>query len=295
MSHFFSINKSFSAISAVCVAMMLVFASCGSSRSGASSSRGRSYKKGGSMAKVEYAVIDGTLDSSSKALLLEAKRWLGTPYKYGGEDKGGVDCSGLVLSVYRNALNIKLPRSSSKQKEFSSSISRKDLIPGDLLFFATTRGSSGVSHVGLYIGEGKMVHSSTSRGVMVSGIDEEYFVKTYAGAGRVDAYYAMLGKAGKKNKPGKTKGKKEQKPRATEPSAEPSFRYEPVAAVPSRVTPAPSPAQPTVTSPDPAPVLAQASAIPDAAGSTISAEDARRMVLNSLIEEKLDSIYSSAQ
>ncbi|MDE5786572.1 MAG: C40 family peptidase, partial [Duncaniella sp.] len=230
--------------------------------------------------KIEYAIIDGTLESTSRALLTEAKKWLGTPYKYGGEDKSGVDCSGLVLSVFRDALNIKLPRSSSKQKEFSSDISKRDLIPGDLLFFATTGGGK-VSHVGMYIGEGKMVHSSTSRGVMVSRIEEDYFVKTFAGAGRVDAYYAMLSRSDKKNM--------QPKPDVNEPAAEPSFRYEPVAEIPVRTTP-------VVSEPRPEPpVIASSASVSAAPVPELTTEEARRQVLNSLIEQKLDSIYASSQ
>ncbi|MDE5829119.1 MAG: C40 family peptidase [Duncaniella sp.] len=258
---------------------------CGSSRT-VTASKGRKVtntKGSGSLSKIDYAIIDGSMDSSSRALLTEAKKWLGTPYKYGGEDKNGVDCSGFVMNVYRNALNIKLPRSSSKQMEYSSSISKRDLIPGDLLFF-TTIGGNYVSHVGLYIGEGKMIHSSTSRGVMVSKVDEDYFVKTFAAAGRVDAYYAMLSRSGKN---------KSSKPKATESSAEPSFRYEPVAEVPKRKTPEPS--KPTAaTAAKPQPIQIQTPAISSGAKTPdISADEARRQVLNSLIEQKLDSIYTS--
>ena len=267
----------------------MLMTSCGSSRTVTASSGNRVHKTTSGKAsntnvrpseKIEYAIIDGTLESTSRALLTEAKKWLGTPYKYGGEDKSGVDCSGLVLSVFRDALNIKLPRSSSKQKEFSSDISKRDLIPGDLLFFATTGGGK-VSHVGMYIGEGKRVHSSTSRGVMVSRIEEDYFVKTFAGAGRVDAYYAMLSRSDKKNM--------QPKPDVNEPAAEPSFRYEPVAEIPVRTTP-------VVSEPRPEPpVIASSASVSAAPVPELTTEEARRQVLNSLIEQKLDSIYASSQ
>lgn len=274
----------------ICGAVVtLLMTSCGSSRTVTATSGHRVHKTTSGKAsnnnvrpseKVEYAIIDGTLESTSRALLSEAKKWLGTPYKYGGEDKSGVDCSGLVLSVFRDALNIKLPRSSSKQKEYSSDISKRDLIPGDLLFFSTTGGGK-VSHVGMYIGEGKMVHSSTSRGVMVSRIEEDYFVRTFAGAGRVDAYYAMLSRPGKKNIP--------PQPVVNEPSAEPSFRYEPVAEIPVRVTP-------VVSEPRTEPqVIASSAGVSSSQLPELSTEDARRQVLNSLIEQKLDSIYASVQ
>lgn len=117
-------------------------------------------------------------------LIKEAHKWIGTPYRYGGVTRSGVDCSGLVMELYREVYGIKLPRSSAAQQEFCVGISYKELAPGDLVFFATGRGSM-VSHVGLYIGSDRMIHASSSRGVIESGLNEKYYQLTFHSAGRV--------------------------------------------------------------------------------------------------------------
>lgn len=273
---------------AVTVAVLSVMTSCGSSRKVTVASTGKSHG-GDKYRPVEYVSIDPSHNQHEQALLAEAKKWLGTPYKYGGEDRNGIDCSALVLNVFRDALDIKLPRSSRQQFDYTQEVSRKDLIPGDLVFFATNRGSKAVSHVGLYIGENKMVHSSASKGVMVSGLSEDYFVRTFVGAGRIAPYYAMI----ENKKKGKKKNEKEEIEPVEEivPDKDP-FRFEPVASIPTRKTPvtAPEPVkqEPTVT-------IAAVTPATSAATPEISAEEARRNVLNSLIEQKLDSIYSSVE
>lgn len=117
------------------------------------------------------------------AILEEAKLWLGTAYRYGGESRSGADCSGFVYSVFAEN-GIMLPRVSSQQYEHSERINQNDLRPADLVFF-TKNGS--VNHVGIYIGDGNMIHASTSRGVTVESLNLNYYSKHYAGAGRVIA------------------------------------------------------------------------------------------------------------
>ncbi|MFQ1061826.1 C40 family peptidase [Bordetella trematum] len=108
---------------------------------------------------------------------------LGTPYTWGGNDPiDGFDCSGLTLFVFRETAGIDLPRTSRAQRQSGESIARKDLRPGDLVFFATAR--RGVtSHVGIYIGQGQFVHAP-SRGskVRVDRLDNSYWSKRYMGA-----------------------------------------------------------------------------------------------------------------
>lgn len=160
----------------------------------------------------------GKLPEQAKGLITEANKWLGTPYRYGGNTRNGVDCSGFVLQVYNNALDIKLPRNSAKQYEFCSQVKPSDLIAGDLVFFATSRGSSGVSHVGLYVGDGKMIHASSSKGVIVTNITDDYYKRTFVGAGRVEAYQQLLAASAKpSHKPGKA-----DKPRKPAPATEPA-------------------------------------------------------------------------
>lgn len=86
-------------------------------------------------------------------LISEAKKWIGTKYRYGGHSrKDGTDCSGMVMELFLKVFDIKLPRNSAQQQEFCSSIRQKDLQAGDLMFFATGKNRNRVSHVGLYIG-----------------------------------------------------------------------------------------------------------------------------------------------
>lgn len=118
-------------------------------------------------------------------MVKEAKKWIGTKYRYGGHSRSGTDCSGMVMEVYKKVCGVKLPRSSREQRDFCKSIKRGDLRCGDLVFFSTGKSKSSVSHVGMYIGDGEIIHASSSRGVMVSSLDERYFQRTYHSSGRV--------------------------------------------------------------------------------------------------------------
>lgn len=153
-------------------------------------------------------------DDATQRLLSEAKMWLGTPYRYGGNDRGGVDCSGLVVQVYQRALGIKLPRVSREQADAVEAQSRERLLPGDLVFFATGRDPQRISHVGIFLGDGKMIHSSTKNGVVVADILSGYFDEHFRKAGRVPAFHSMRSSAAstknKKEKPSKKKKKKEK-------------------------------------------------------------------------------------
>lgn len=119
------------------------------------------------------------------AVIAEARKWLGTRYQYGGTTRAGVDCSALVMNVYRDGSGIKLPRTAASQRQYSAKIGRKELKPGDLVFFTSRRKGSGVAHVGLYIGDGKIIHASTSRGVIESRLTEKYYAEHYHSAGRI--------------------------------------------------------------------------------------------------------------
>ncbi len=124
--------------------------------------------------------------SKVNALVIELKRWLGTKYKYGGTTKSGVDCSALVMQAYKNACNIRIPRSSREQHRYCKSITQKELTTGDLVFFATGKSKSTVTHVGVYIGNGEIIHASSSRGVIVSKLSEKYYTNTYHSSGRIN-------------------------------------------------------------------------------------------------------------
>lgn len=109
---------------------------------------------------------------------------LGKPYVYGGTGAKGYDCSGLTYSIFLNTLNIKLNRSSSAQASNGIAIEKHELVPGDLVFFKTNGKS--ISHVGLYIGDGKMIHASSgSKKVMITSLSEDYYKKRYVTARRI--------------------------------------------------------------------------------------------------------------
>lgn len=129
----------------------------------------------------------GIIDISDRAkeIVKEARRWLGTKYTYGGHSRKGTDCSGLVMEVYRSACGMKLPRTTADQRAFCKNIDRRNLSPGDLVFFTSRRSGRRISHVGLYIGKGEMIHASSSRGVIVSRLDEKYYTDNYHSSGRI--------------------------------------------------------------------------------------------------------------
>jgi len=95
--------------------------------------------------------------------------WLGTPYKYGGMSKRGVDCSGFVSIVYMDVYNLQLPRTSRDQYISGKKIRINQIHKGDLVFFRGVRGS-GIDHVGIYLEDGKFVHASVSNGVIISNL-----------------------------------------------------------------------------------------------------------------------------
>jgi len=109
--------------------------------------------------------------------------FLRTPYKHGGESKAGIDCSGLVMQLYKQYAGFNLPHNTKKLYQLVKQVDRDDLVYGDLVFFSD--GWFSVSHVGIYIEEGKFVHSMKGSGVIVSSLAEDYYEKRYRGARRV--------------------------------------------------------------------------------------------------------------
>jgi cell wall-associated NlpC family hydrolase len=133
----------------------------------------------------EYAALahrPGDKEYIRKKIVKTANQYIGIPYRWGGESRHtGFDCSGLTMAVYR--LNgLKLPRSSRMQWQTGRSVSRSQLLKGDLVFFATS-GKGRVTHVGIYTGNNKFLHApGRGRKIRVSSLSNEYFKSRYLGA-----------------------------------------------------------------------------------------------------------------
>ena len=119
---------------------------------------------------------------TNKSLFNFIDEWWATRYRYGGTSKKGIDCSSYTGHLLNEVFGLVLPRTAREQYAVCSRVNREDLLEGDLVFF-NTRG--GVSHVGVYLGEGYFTHSSSSAGVTISSLDDNYYSKKYIGGGRV--------------------------------------------------------------------------------------------------------------
>lgn len=109
--------------------------------------------------------------------------WYGVPYKYAGKDKNGIDCSGLTAMLYHQVYHMTITPSTKALINEVKKIKTSDLKEGDLVFFNIK--SSTASHVGVYLQNQKFVHASSSKGVMISDLNEAYFKKYFYSAGRV--------------------------------------------------------------------------------------------------------------
>ncbi|AYC28924.1 C40 family peptidase [Paenisporosarcina cavernae] len=120
---------------------------------------------------------------NSKQIVTTSSSVLGVKYKRGGTTTAGFDCSGFIGYVYKSS-GVNLPRTSAGMYATGKSVAKKSLQVGDLVFFNTS--GKGVSHVGIYIGNGKFVHSSSSKGVSIAKLNDPYYWgDKYIGAKRV--------------------------------------------------------------------------------------------------------------
>jgi len=143
----------------------------------------------GAAAFAEAPVLVSAPKKARASLVEKARLYLGTPYLYGGSSAKGMDCSGLVYRVYIDTFGVaplsSMPRTARDLFAFVEPLEKKDLQPGDLVFFDTT---GKLSHVGIFEGEGIFIHAASDgpdTGVIESSLSESYWSKHYAGCGRI--------------------------------------------------------------------------------------------------------------
>lgn len=117
--------------------------------------------------------------NASQKVMNVYRQWAGTRYRLGGTTKAGIDCSAFVQKTMSSAFNVHLPRSTAEQRHSGRAISKSELRAGDLVFFRKNK------HVGVYIGNGKFVHSGSSTGVTVASLSDRYWARTYTQSRRV--------------------------------------------------------------------------------------------------------------
>ena len=123
-----------------------------------------------------------TINPKANVIVQEAKKYMGVPYVFGGATPAGFDCSGYIQYIFRKAGH-ELPRTADYQFFQGTIVGRSNLREGDVVFFETYE--PGRSHNGIYVGNGQFIHASSTRGIMISQLDESYWATRYLGARRM--------------------------------------------------------------------------------------------------------------
>ena len=133
----------------------------------------------------KYAqLLDAEVETLTNVSLFKLiEDWSNTQYRFGGNSKSGIDCSGFTGMLYTELFSVKLPRTAQEQYGICDKIEKEQLKEGDLVFFNTRR--RGVGHVGYYLTNGYFVHSSTREGVTISKLDEDYYQQRFISGGRL--------------------------------------------------------------------------------------------------------------
>ena len=130
---------------------------------------------------------NNTVSTKANEVIAYAKTLLGKPYVWGAQGPNSFDCSGFTYYVFKNKAGIVLPRTSSAQSKYGTYVSKSNLKAGDLVFFDTNGANDGnVSHVGMYIGNGQMIHASYGqKKIVIANFNDSYYQKAYVNARRV--------------------------------------------------------------------------------------------------------------
>lgn len=135
--------------------------------------------------KEKYATLLNVDESKIENVKLYSfiDEWYGVPYKYGGKNKSGIDCSNFTSTLYSNIYGKSVSGSSASIYEQCKTISKSNLEEGDLVFFKID--GDKISHIGVYLQNNKFVHATTKKGVMIDDLDETYYKKYFYKAGRL--------------------------------------------------------------------------------------------------------------
>lgn len=138
--------------------------------------------------QAEFENMVNSLDTREK-IMSHYANWKGVKYRLGGSSRKGIDCSGFVQLTFKEKFGVQLPRSTREQQKIGTKIAKTDLINGDIVVF--NAGSTG-RHVGIYIGNNKFVHASTSVGVTISDMNDSYWKNRFNEARRILSSKSMV-------------------------------------------------------------------------------------------------------
>lgn len=163
--------------------VLLLAASAHASPPGTNDDMDQLLKNKGLLARIDH--VRQSVGEKASELVFTAMGFLGVPYRRGGNTvESGFDCSGFVRAMYQQTVGLILPRKAEQQAAATEKIDRAELQPGDLVFFNTMRRA--FSHVGIYVGEGKFIHSPKPGGeVRVEDMGLSYWSRRFDGARRV--------------------------------------------------------------------------------------------------------------